>query len=196
MANSTKNRILEEALAMFAANGYKGTNLRDLAAALGLSKSALYKHYTSKDAIWNAVLDEMEAYYSERFGSPEKLPPVPKSCEELLAMTRQALVFTMHDSKVILSRHILLTEQFHDARARNLATRHFLTGTRDIYAGIFSAMMANGLLKKEDPSVLAFAYTAPISALVIQCDREPEKEAEIIREIEAFLQHFINTYRC
>ena len=196
MANSTKNRILEEALAMFAANGYKGTNLRDLAAALGLSKSALYKHYTSKDAIWNAVLDEMEAYYSERFGSPEKLPPVPKSCEELLAMTRQALVFTMHDSKVILSRHILLTEQFHDARARNLATRHFLTGTRDIYAGIFSAMMANGLLKKEDPSVLAFAYTAPISALVIQCDREPEKEAEIMREIEAFLQLFIRTYGC
>lgn len=196
MANSTKNRILEEALAMFAANGYKGTNLRDLAAALGLSKSALYKHYTSKEAIWNAVLDEMEAYYSERFGSPEKLPPVPKSCEELLAMTRQALAFTMHDSKVILSRHILLTEQFHDARARNLATRHFLTGTRDIYTGIFSAMIANGLLKKEDPSVLAFAYTAPISALVIQCDREPEKEAEIMREIEAFLQLFIRTYGC
>lgn len=196
MANSTKNRILEEALAMFAANGYKGTNLRDLAAALGLSKSALYKHYTSKEAIWNAVLDEMEAYYSERFGSPEKLPPVPKSCEELLAMTRQALAFTMHDSKVILSRHILLTEQFHDARARNLATRHFLTGTRDIYTGIFSAMMADGLLKKEDPSVLAFAYTAPISALVIQCDREPEKEAEIMREIETFLQLFIRTYGC
>lgn len=196
MANSTKNRILEEALAMFAANGYKGTNLRDLAAALGLSKSALYKHYTSKEAIWNAVLDEMEAYYSERFGSPEKLPPVPKSCEELLAMTRQALAFTMHDSKVILSRHILLTEQFHDARARNLATRHFLTGTRDIYTGIFSAMMADGLLKTEDPSVLAFAYTAPISALVIQCDREPEKEAEIMREIEAFLQLFIRTYGC
>ncbi len=196
MANSTKNRILEEALAMFAANGYKGTNLRDLAAALGLSKSALYKHYTSKEAIWNAVLDEMEAYYSERFGSPEKLPPVPKSCEELLAMTRQALAFTMHDSKVILSRHILLTEQFHDARARNLATRHFLTGTRDIYTEIFSAMIANGLLKKEDPSVLAFAYTAPISALVIQCDREPEKEAEIMREIEAFLQLFVRTYGC
>ena len=196
MANSTKNRILEEALVMFAANGYKGTNLRDLAAALGLSKSALYKHYTSKEAIWNAVLDEMEAYYSERFGSPEKLPPVPKSCEELLAMTRQALAFTMHDSKVILSRHILLTEQFHDARARNLATRHFLTGTRDIYTGIFSAMMADGLLKKEDPSVLAFAYTAPISALVIQCDREPEKEAEIMREIETFLQLFIRTYGC
>ena len=48
MENTTKIRILDEALIMFAENGYKGTNLRDLAARLGLSKSALYKHYASK----------------------------------------------------------------------------------------------------------------------------------------------------
>ena len=40
--NSTKSRILDEALVVFAGNGYRGTNLRDLAARLGLSKSALY----------------------------------------------------------------------------------------------------------------------------------------------------------
>ena len=43
--NTTKSRILDEALAIFSENGYKGTNLRDLVARLGLSKSALYKHY-------------------------------------------------------------------------------------------------------------------------------------------------------
>ena len=51
MENTTKNRILEQALIMFAENGYKGTNLRELASALGLSKSALYKHYESKEDI-------------------------------------------------------------------------------------------------------------------------------------------------
>lgn len=61
MEISTKDRILNEALIMFAENGYRGTNLRDLAAQLGLSKSALYKHYDSKEAIWNALLDKMEA---------------------------------------------------------------------------------------------------------------------------------------
>ena len=76
MENTTKSRILDEALVMFAENGYKGTNLRDLAARLGLSKSALYKHYTSKEDIWNAVLDRMEAYYGEKFGSSEHLPDI------------------------------------------------------------------------------------------------------------------------
>lgn len=194
MVNTTKTRILEEALVSFANNGYKGTNLRDLAAGLGLTKSALYRHFDSKEAIWDAVLDMMEAYYSERFGSAEKRPETPKSCDELRAMTLRMLQFTMHDEKVILTRQLLMTEQFHDERARRFATQHFLTGTKEIYTKIFAEMMENGVLKKDDPEMLAFAYTAPITALIHLCDREPEKEPEIVRQIESFIEHFITTY--
>ena len=63
MGNSTKEIILDAALVSFAENGYKGTNLRDFAAGIGLSKSALYRHYESKEAIWNALIDKMENYY-------------------------------------------------------------------------------------------------------------------------------------
>lgn len=195
MVNTTKTRILEEALVSFANNGYKGTNLRDLAAGLGLTKSALYRHFESKEAIWNAVLDMMEAYYSEHFGSPEKVPAAPGSGEELMAMTMGMLEFTMHDEKVILTRRLLLTEQFHDERARCLATKHFLTGTKELYTKLFAEMMENGVLKKDDPEMLAFAYTAPITALIHLCDREPERELEITEKIKAFITHFIVTYK-
>lgn len=191
MENTTKERILDAALKSFAENGYKGTNLRDLAAGLGLSKSALYKHYESKEAIWDALLDKMEAYYVSRFGSPEKLPPVPESCEALLIMTMRMLDFTMHDERVILTRRLLLVEQFHDERARHFATLHFLTGTRDIYTHVFAGMMEKGLLRADDPELLAFAYTAPITSLLHLRDREPEKEPEILQKIEAFARHFI-----
>ena len=55
-------------------------------------------------------------------------------------------------------------------------------------------MMDNGLLRKDDPAMLAFAYTAPISALIHLCDREPEKESEAMKQVEAFSRHFIKTY--
>ena len=195
MENTTKERILDAALVSFAENGYKGTNLRDLAAGMGLSKSALYRHYESKEEIWNAVIDRMEAYYTSRFGSSDQLPPVPKSCDELIAVTMRMLDFTMHDERVILTRKLLLAEQFRDERARQLATLHFLTGTKEIFTKIFAEMMQNGILKKDDPAILAFAYTAPITALIHYCDREPEKEPEILRQIEAFVKHFIGTYK-
>ena len=38
------------------------TNIRELSASLGLVKSGVYKHYESKEAIWNALLDQMIAY--------------------------------------------------------------------------------------------------------------------------------------
>ena len=194
MESTTKERILDAALVSFAENGYKGTNLRSLAAETGLSKSALYKHFVSKEDIWTAVIDRMEEYYNARFGSPENMPPAPKSCDELFDVTMRMIEFTVHDKRVILTRRLLLTEQFHDSRARSFATVHFLTGTKEIFAKIFAEMIKTGVLKDGDPAMLAFAYTAPITALVHLCDREPENEAEIMRQIEDFIRHFIKTY--
>ncbi len=82
MAKDTKERILMAALDMFSKKGYEGTNIRELAASLELVKSGIYKHYESKEAIWNALLDRMIAYYGEHFGSAEHLPPVPDSLED------------------------------------------------------------------------------------------------------------------
>ena len=194
MENTTKERILDAALVSFAENGYKGTNLRDLAAGLGLTKSALYKHYAGKEAIWNALLDRMEEYYSTHFGSPENIPPVPASCDELYALTMQMLDFTLHDRKVILMRRLLLTEQFRDERAKHFATLHFFSAQKDIFTHIFMSMIDSGILRGGDPEVLALSFTAPITALIHLCDREPEREGEIIAEAEKFVRNFIKAY--
>ena len=194
MANDTKERILDAALVMFSQNGYAGTNIRELSASLGLVKSGVYKHYESKEAIWNALLDEMITYYGEHFGSPEHLPPVPDSLEELVRMTMQMVNFTAHDEKIMMTRKVLTLEQYRDVRARELATKHFLTGLTDMFTHIFTSMMDKGLLRKDDPSMLAFAYTAPISALIHLCDRDPEKTESALKQAEAFSRHFVKTY--
>ncbi|MBR2844039.1 MAG: TetR/AcrR family transcriptional regulator [Oscillospiraceae bacterium] len=194
MANDTKDRILEAALEMFSQNGYAGTNIRELSASLGLVKSGVYKHYESKEAIWNALLDQMIAYYADHFGSAEHLPPVPDSLEGLVTMTMHMVNITVHDEKIIMTRKVLTLEQYRDARARELATKHFLTGLTEMFTRIFSGMMEKGLLREDDPEMLAFAYTAPISALIHLCDREPEKTADAIKKIEAFSRHFTATY--
>ena len=194
MANDKKERILAAALEMFSQNGYAGTNIRELSASLGLVKSGIYKHYESKEAIWNALLDQMIAYYADHFGSADHLPPVPDSLEALTRLTMQMVNITVHDEKIIMTRKVLTLEQFRDQRACELATKHFLTGLTDMFTRIFTCMMEKGLLRKDDPEMLAFAYTAPISALIHLCDREPEKAEEAIKQVEAFSRHFIRVY--
>ena len=196
MAKDTKERIMAAALDMFSQNGYAGTNIRELTASLGLVKSGLYKHFKSKEEIWNSLLDKMIAYYDERFGSPEHLPPVPDSLEGLTAMTMQMVDFTIHDERIVMTRKMLAIEQFRDERAKALATKHFLAGLTDMFTHVFTSMMDKGLLRRDDPRMLAFAYTAPISALIHLCDREPEKTKDAIAQVEAFSRHFIKTYGC
>jgi AcrR family transcriptional regulator len=179
---------------MFSQNGYAGTNIRELTASLGLVKSSMYKHFESKEEIWNSLLDDMIAYYDERFGSPEHLPPIPDSLEDLVTMTMQMVDFTVHDENIVKTRKLLTIEQFRDERARDLATKHFITGLRDMFTPIFAGMINKGLIRKDDPAMLAFAYTAPISALIHLCDREPEKTDEAMTQVEAFSRHFVKTY--
>ena len=194
MAKDTKERILAKALEMFSQNGYTGTNVRELTAALGLVKSSMYRHFESKEEIWNTLLDELIAYYAEHFGSDEHLPPVPDSPEELVAMTMRMVDFTVHDERIVMTRKLLTIEQFRDERARQLATKHFLTGLTDMFTHVFSGMMDKGLLRRDDPGMLAFAYIAPISALIHLCDREPERIDGAMAQAEAFSRHFIRIY--
>ena len=194
MTKDTKERILMAALDMFSQNGYTGTNIRELAASLNMGKSSLYRHFESKEEIWNTLLDRMIAYYGERFGSAEHLPPVPDSLEGLVEMTMRMVDFTVHDEKIVMTRKVLAIEQFRDDRAKTLATKHFLTGLTQMFTPVFQGMMEKSLLRQDDPKMLAFAYTAPISALIHLCDREPEKTKDAIRTIETFSRHFIATY--
>ena len=195
MAKDTRDRILGMALDQFSQNGYDGTNIRALTESLGLVKSAMYRHFESKEAIWNALLDELVAYYEGRFGSAEHLPPVPDTLEGLVALTMGLAEFTIHDERVVKSRKLLTIEQFRDDRARDLATKHFLTGLTGMFTPLFAGMMDKGLLRRDDPKMLAFAYTAPISALIHLCGREPEKTEDALRQIEAFSRHFIQVYQ-
>jgi AcrR family transcriptional regulator len=154
----------------------------------------MYRHFESKEEIWNALLDELIAYYEARFGSPEHLPPVPDSLEELVVMTMRMVNFTVHDETIVKTRKMLSIEQFRDERARDLATKHFLTGLSEMFARIFAGMIDKGLLRRDNPKMLAFAYTAPISALIHLCDREPEKTETALAQAEAFSRHFVKVY--
>ena len=71
---------------------------------------------------------------------------------------------------------------------------NFLTGLTEMFTYIFDGMMKKDLLRNDDPKMLAFAYTAPISSLIHLCDREPEKTEEALAQIKSFSRHFIKTY--
>ena len=54
-----RRAMLDAAAELFAAKGFAGTNLRDLADALGMSRPGLYYHFPSKEKLLEALIDEV-----------------------------------------------------------------------------------------------------------------------------------------
>lgn len=90
MADGTKERILETALALFAQRGYLGTSMNHIACQLGLTKAALYKHYTSKQEILDKIVERMNQMDYERAEEYEMPETEPDGlCRGLSANTGQ-----------------------------------------------------------------------------------------------------------
>lgn len=53
----TAQRILDVAEPLFAARGYEGTSLREIARGAGIREPGLYNHFKGKQALYEAVLD-------------------------------------------------------------------------------------------------------------------------------------------
>jgi AcrR family transcriptional regulator len=57
---ATRAALLDEATALFAERGYAGTSLEDVASASQVTRGAVYHHFASKQALFEAVLDAQE----------------------------------------------------------------------------------------------------------------------------------------
>jgi len=55
----TKQHIIDTARSLFSESSYLGVSMSDIAKKLDITKAALYYHFTSKEEIYNAVLDEV-----------------------------------------------------------------------------------------------------------------------------------------
>ncbi|HEY0435175.1 MAG TPA: TetR/AcrR family transcriptional regulator [Phenylobacterium sp.] len=56
-----RERILQHAIELFATLGFEATTMRRLGEAVGLDNSSLYRHFRSKAALADAVLDHVAA---------------------------------------------------------------------------------------------------------------------------------------
>jgi AcrR family transcriptional regulator len=54
---ATRGQLIEVATRLFAENGYEGTSIEAALAAAGVSRGALYYHFSSKEALFTAVLE-------------------------------------------------------------------------------------------------------------------------------------------
>ena len=104
----TKERIMEEALTMFSTRGYEGTSVKNIAEAVGIKDSSLYKHYKSKKEIFDTIVQEMSsrmAHMSQTLGLPDEADMEQAArvygnltTDGLIKLSRQIFLFYLKDA--------------------------------------------------------------------------------------------------
>jgi AcrR family transcriptional regulator len=87
--------IVRAATRLFAARGYEGTSLQDIANAVGVRKPSLLYHYPSKDHIRQAVLDGVLARWNDTL--PKVLIAATAGEGQFDAITREIVSFFVED---------------------------------------------------------------------------------------------------
>ncbi len=101
-AVNTRERILDVALDLFIEQGFDGTSLRQIAEQLGVTKAALYYHFTSKDDILMALHMRLHEFgrgaLVRMADGPVTLALWGELLEEIVdQMLTQRKIFLMHE---------------------------------------------------------------------------------------------------
>ena len=125
----SRNGILEAALSLFSHQGYRGTSIREIAEAAGLSTGNVYHHFPDKEALFRTLLDQYWAAIDQpdfpfnralaAGAFPDDLDALAKAAEESVRDYRRHVALIYVDVVEFDGTHI---RKFYSGMAERFAT--------------------------------------------------------------------------
>lgn len=146
-----REELLQTAVDLFAANGFKGTSIRDIASTLGVSVSVIYHYFNNKEDLWSAILD-----YSVK-GLPDRLEKAAAGGGHALERFRRVLRAHLAASSAYQKESkIFLIDYDRMSASGDQASKSIQKRVLDVYVGLLDAMQEEGLVKSAHTKILAF----------------------------------------
>jgi len=200
-SRSTREALLDAALDQFSRKGFGGTSIRDLAGAVDIRESSVYKHFSSKQAILDALIERADAHLGSvaaRFGTTitagaDAAPAYRGVSEEsLLAIARGMLDVVLHDPQLALLRRLLTVEQYREADAAARYRDYFITRPLSFQTDLFRSLIATGDFREGlDPEQVALAFFGPIHLLIGLAESDERRVDELL---SGHIRHFRRTH--
>lgn len=197
----TKEKILKEALTLFSEKGYSAVYVGDIADAVGIKAPSLYKHYKSKQAIFDSCV-EVFSERMEQIRTNLHLPGTPQAdisyqtanAKTIIDIAVNLFMFYWQDDVASKFRKMLMIERYHDPALNELFENLFIDGAVKHEEKIFSDLIEAQIIKQEAPHIIALRFYTPIFYLLQKYDMHPDMIEEANEELTLMVQEFCNTY--
>ena len=197
---NTKQEILEAALELFSVQGFEATSIAQIASAVGIRKASLYSHFENKQAILDAIVKEVLEQYEEhslfaRADWEKDAGNPPQTSDDAVKMIQGQVRYILHDPAISRARKMLVIEQFQNPELANLQTKQNYSDVLGYFTGLMKRLIRQSVLAEDDPEIMAAQFCLPISTWISLCDREPEREPEVMDLVEKHIRQFFKVYQ-
>lgn len=199
MAENTKDRIMETALGLFAREGFEAASMSDIASEVGITKAALYKHYSGKREILDRIIErtfELDAERAAEYDMPGGEPDAAAD-EYLAADPERVRDYTIaqfrhwtEDDFSSKLRRMLTLEQFRDPALTKLYQDCLAAGPVRYMAAIFR----HSAESDEEAEDMALRFYSPMFLLYSMWDgaAEDSEREHVTRMLERHIDSFIS----
>ena len=188
---------------MFSVKGFEATSISQIANAVGIRKASLYSHFENKQAILDALVKDVLDQYAERSIFAKADWDEYDDAEDKSALTPDAAAqmilgqirYILHDPHISKARKMLVIEQFQNPELAKLQTKQNYSDVLRYFTGLVKQLIRLEVLAEDDPETMAAQFCLPISVWINLCDREPDRESEVMELVEKHIRQFFRLYQ-
>lgn len=179
--NKTKRKIFETSMKLFAEKGYDATSIEDITATVGVAKGTLYYHFSSKEEIFNFLIEEGIKLLQNSIDI--KTAKLTNYIDKIKAIVLIQIKIVSKYEDIIT----ILLSQFYGKEARNQKCQTLIYEYIDKIEQIVEKGIQQGEIKKGDAKAIASEIYALIaSSLVYKLrNRENFDVMKVFKEFEA-----------
>lgn len=188
---STKERIAYEALSLFSTRGYEAVSMRDIGGAVGIRESSLYKHYSGKQGILEAIVEmarekirqKYDTFHVPDIGEENAIDDFLQMDEEKLAtMCTNMFLGLMEDEMVVQFWQLLTIEQYRNEELQKYLVELFINRPMQYQEMVFQLLLDRKVLKGESAKMMALQFFSPFFMLRYKLPGEKGLLVQTLRE--------------
>jgi len=153
---SKELEILEVAAGYFLSHGYRGTSISGMAREAGISKESIYRYFSSKQALFEAVIARELTEYRRRLQFLDAEDD-PRGLQETLASAAESILSAISSERTLALRRLI----FQEARGTpEIGAYYYEIGPREAYRHLTRIFEKHRKGARQAPETMARNFVA------------------------------------
>ena len=187
-------QILDVASEWFLAHGYAGTSISAMARQSGISKESIYRYFSSKEALLEAVIEKELEFYGRELESAHAVEIGLTDLREALIRIAETIAYTLNSDRTLDFRRLI----FRVSRTSpHVGEHYFEVGPLQAEAPLVEIFNAHREETEFEPDVLATYFVAMVGHRLVlerECRVNMPSDVFVGRKCRRVVDHFLRAF--